>query len=375
MDNFSEYVFVKLGRMVAEVEKESGRKVLNLGPGSPDFPPSKINLQKLKEFIDEPQAHLYPGYGANKELSEALTNWYHARFGVDLKDDELYPLLGAKDGVSHLSMALLDKDDEFLVPDPGYPGFSGSALMLGAKPLSYNLLEKNYFKIDFDDLSRKITSRTKFIWVNFPSNPTGQVIRLAELEKLVVLAKKKKIWLVYDNAYSEITFGGYIAPSILQVPGAKDVCVEIGSFSKTFSLAGYRMGWMVGNSQVIEALAKVKSQMDSGMAMTLQKLGAYVLNNFDNDWHEKMIESYEKRRDIIAVFLKKLGLKFDLPKAGLYLWAKIPDNYRDADDFSIEMLKEKQVLFTPGTAFGKNGKKYVRISFCSNIENINNYFL
>ena len=374
LNNFSEYIFSVLDKKVIEVEKKTGRKVLSFSTGSPDFPPSTTYVKKLQQFITEPNTHLYPGYGAIPELSEALQSWYKERFFVDIDDNELLPLLGAKDGVSHLPLALLDEGNEFLVPDPGYPAFTGPAKMIGAKPIYYNLSEKNNFKINLIELEQKITTKTKYIWVNFPSNPTGQVAGVEELKEIVDFAKRHKIWLIYDNAYSEITFDGFVAPSILQVIGAKEIAVEIGSFSKMFSFAGFRMGWIVGNNQVIRALSKIKSQIDSGMSKPLQQLGAYSLNHYDQDWHKQMIKSYEKRRNIIVNNLKRIGLKANKNKGSLYLWVRIPDNYKNSDEFSFELLEKKQILLTPGTAFGRNGERFVRISICVNINNIDKYF-
>ncbi len=374
LNNFNEYVFSKLEKQVKEIEVSSKRKVLNFGPGNPDYPPHKLYLDKFCEFINEQNAHLYPSFGANEEFSNALINWYQKRFNVHLEKSELFPLLGAKDGVSHLPLALLDEGDEVLVPDPGYPAFSDPALLVGAKPIYYNLVEENNFKISLTELEEKLTDRTKFIWVNFPGNPTGQVATLEELEKIVIFAKQHNILIVYDNAYSEITFDGFIAPSILQIDGAKNIAVEIGSFSKTFSFAGFRMGWIVGNNKIIKALAKVKSQMDSGLSGSLQKLGAFALTNYDINWYQDMIASYQQRRDIITNNLKKLGLEFSVPKGSLYIWAKIPSSAKDSEEFCMKILREKQILLTPGSAFGKNGNRYVRVSICINIDNINNYF-
>ena len=364
---FSEYIFSKL-------EKKITNKVLNFGPGNPDVPPNALYINKYIEFIKDKKAHLYPGFSANEEFSNALINWYQKRFAVELEKSELLPLLGAKDGVSHLPLALLDSKDEVLVPDPGYPAFTDPALMIGGKVVYYDLLEENDFKISIKELGGKVTKKTKFIWVNFPANPTGQIATLSELEEIVTFAKSHNILIVYDNAYSEITFDGFSAPSILQIKGAKEISVEIGSFSKTFSFAGFRMGWIVGNQKIIAALAKVKSQMDSGLSLPLQKLGAYALTHFDNKWHKQMIESYKSRRDKIAKFLKTLGLEFSLPKGALYIWAKIPESEKSCEDFCIRLLKKKQILLTPGTAYGKNGKRFIRASICINIDNIERYF-
>ena len=373
LDQFPEYIFSRLAKQVAQVERKSGRKVLNFGVGSPDFPPNEIYLNKLKEYIDEPGSYLYPGYGAIPELAEGLKTWYKQRFHVHLEDSELYPLLGSRDGVAHLPLALCDEGDEILVPDPGYPAFSGPALMIGVQPIYYNLLEANHFKIDHKELERKVTQKTKYMWINFPSNPTGQVTSVEELELLVTFAKRHNIWLIYDNAYAEITFDGYLAPSILQIEGAKDVAAEIRSFSKMFSFAGFRMGWIVGNSEIIASLAKVKSQMDSGMSIPLQKLGSYALTHPDADWHTRMIESYKNRRDLIFKYLERIGLQASKSLGSLYLWVKIPDMYQDSKVYATKLLEEKQILVTPGTAFGNNGSRYVRVSYCVTIDSIDEY--
>lgn len=372
LNKFPEYVFSKLAKVVKEVELSSKRKVLNFGPGTPDVRPSQIYLNKFKDFIDDTDSHLYPGYGAIPNFEEALIKYYKKRFGVSIAKNELFPLLGAKDGVSHMPLALCDSGNEVLIPNPGYPGYVGPTLMVGAKTVFYDLSIES--KNPFKDLENKITKKTKYIWVNFPSNPTGEVATLSDLKKLVKIAKKKKVLIIYDNAYSEITFDGFIAPSILQVKGAIDIAVEIGSFSKMSSFAGFRIGWIVGNKEIIGALSKIKSQIDSGLSIPLQKLGAFALDYPDKKWQRDMIQSYKNRRDIIAKKLIKLGLKFKMPKGSLYIWAKIPNSEKNSEEFSMKMLKEKQILLTPGSAFGKNGQRFVRVSICVNIDDIDKYF-
>lgn len=374
LQNFPEYIFSRLNKEVAKVEAETGRKVLNFGAGSPDVPPSSEYIEKLNEFIHDPKAHVYPGYGPIPEFKDALIAWHKNRFGVTLEADEVYSLFGEKQAIALLPLAFLDEGDEVLIPDPGYQGFAGPALMIGAKAVFYDLREEDNYAINIDALQDKVTDRTKFIWVNSPSNPLGSIMSPEELKAIVAFAKKNNIFIVYDNAYSEITFDGYVAPSILQIEGAKDVAVEINSFSKSFSLAGYRLGWIIGNKDIIATLAKVKSQMDSGISRPLQQLGAYVLTHPDKKWQEQMIQSYKERRDRIATYLEKLGLTFKLPQASLYIWAKIPDDAADSEEYAMNLLHKQQILLTPGTAFGKNGKRHVRVSICVNIERIEEYF-
>jgi LL-diaminopimelate aminotransferase len=374
LNTIPEYVFSRLGKAVKEVERQSGRQVLDLGIGTPDVPPSERYLNQLAVLIHRSNAHAYPGYGATDAFAQALIQWYQQRFGVKLETDELQPLCGAKDGIAHLPLALLDAGDEILVPDPGYPSFSEPASLIGAQVVSYDLLPENDFKIDLELLAHKVSKRSKFIWVNFPSNPTGQVATPEDLQTLVDFARQHNVFILYDNAYSEITFDGFVAPSILQIEGAKDCAVEIGSFSKSFSLAGYRMGWIVGNRDIVVALAKLKSQMDSGLSLPLQGLGAYVLTHPDPEWSQQMIASYKQRRDVIAKHLQSLGLSFDLPRGSLYIWAKIPEAASDAETYCLQLLHDKQVFVAPGSAFGSNGKRYVRVSICANIDNIGGYF-
>lgn len=373
LDAFPEYIFSRLAKKVTEVENTSKREVLNLSIGTPDVTPSDRYIDKFIEFIQSTDAHLYPGYGASGDFSTSLIAWYQKRFHLLITNQELLPLLGAKDGISHLPLALLNEGDEVLIPNPGYPAFTGPALMVDARPVYYDLLETNDFKINFSNLKGKISDKTKFIWINFPSNPTGQVATLNELKDMVKFAKQNNIFIVYDNAYSEVTFNGFIAPSILQIDGAKDIAVEIGSFSKTFSFAGFRMGWIVGNKSIIAALAKIKSQMDSGLSLPLQHLGAFALSHYDEDWHNQSITIYEKRREIISAKLAKLGLTFSLPIGAFYIWARIPNSAQNSEKFCMDLLKQKQILLTPGTAFGSNGDRFVRVSICVNTSKIDEY--
>lgn len=374
LKNLGEYAFARLAKKRIEVEMRTGKRVLDLSIGSPDFAPSAKYIKKFQDLVDMEDSHKYAGYGANREFSDAIISWYRKRFSVELKVDQLHPLNGAKDGVTHIIFALLDDGDQFLAPDPGYPGFVGAAKLIGAKPVFYDLTEKNDFKISIADLQSKINRKTKFIWVNYPANPTGQTVDPSELVPLVEFAKKNGIWILFDNAYSEITFDGFVAPSILQINGAMDVAVEIGSFSKTFSLAGDRIGYAVGNQKLISALAKVKSQFDSGLSTPLQNIAAYILRNTDVNWHKKMISEYRRRRDRIAGALSKIGLTAVKTRGSLYLWVRIPDSFKNSEDFVFDLLEKRQVLLTPGSVFGNNGKRYVRVSICGNIRGINNYF-
>lgn len=373
LNQVDEYIFAKLQSEVTATEKRSERKVLNLGPGSPDIPPSQLYIEKLSKLIHEPGIHSYPGYAAIPEFSDAISQWYLSRFNVAIQQSEVLPLLGAKDGISHLPLALLNPGDEVLVPNPGYPAYAATATLMGAQPVYYDLLPENNFTLSIASIEKAFSKKSKCIWVNFPSNPTGHVASLEELRPVVEFCIARDLILLYDNAYSEITFDGTIAPSIFQIPGAKEVAVEIGSFSKSHSLAGFRMGWMVGNQNIVAALAKVKSNIDSGMPLLFQKLGAFALTHQDVAWHASMLDDYQQRRYIITKKLIEFGLSCGLPAGSLYIWAKIPDSAVNSVEFAHWLLHTKQILVTPGTAFGSNGERFIRASICSNISRIDQY--
>lgn len=376
LDNFPEYIFAMLGRKLKEVEAKTGKKVLNLGMGSPDFPPSEKYVEKLQEYIHQEKIHMYPGYGPIPEFTEALQNWHKTRFGVDLKQNEIYQLNGGKDGLSHLPLAIMDDGDEMLVPDPGYTGFVGPLKLYNMVPVPYTLSAENKYIINVNDLDEKLTPKTKAVMINYPSNPTGQTITIDELKPIVEWAKKNNVWIIYDNPYADIVFNGSKQPSILEIPGAKDVAVELGSFSKTFSFAGERMAWIIGNSDLIKAFAKVKSQTDSGLTKYLQLLGAYALNNLDQVWYESMLAEYKRRANIIAEKLVAEGLVFEKPKASLYIWAKLPETYKGtSEEYTFDLLENRLILVAPGSAYGGNGEGYIRVSICADVSNIDEYFL
>lgn len=372
MEGIAEYVFAPLLRLVRELEQKSERPVLNLAIGDPDIPPSNTYLAALQHFYQEPSAHRYPGYVAIPEFRDTLIRWYEERFGVTLSEDELLPLCGAKDGIAHLPWAILNSGDEVLIPDPGYPAYASSVQLVGAIPIVYSV-HATGSSIDHNELARICTPKTRCLWLNAPSNPTGATLTKTELVWIVELARKHNLIILYDNTYAEITFNGYRAPSILQIPEAREIAIEIGSFSKTFSFAGYRMGWAVGNKNIIAALAKLKSLVDSGLSLPLQHLGAFALSNFDQKWHDTMLSTYQRRREILATKLRRLGLTFALPQGALYIWAKIPDSAINAETFCMELLNRKRVLLAPGTAFGRNGERFVRVSICINIDKIDEY--
>lgn len=374
LEQFPEYIFSSLKKKKTVIEKESGKKVIDFGIGSPDFPPSEALIEELKDNYDQPGVHMYPGFGPTNAFVEAVQYYYKDRFSVTLENDEVIQANGGKYIVSHLPMALMDDGDEALVPDPGYAAYQTNIVMAGGTPVPYNLTKENNFKIDFEELQSKVSEKTKFIWANFPGNPTGQIATREELGQLVEFCKKNEIWLIYDNAYADITFGDFVAPSILEIEGAKDIAVELNSLSKRYSFAGFRVGFLVGNSRIVQGFAKLQSQYDSGMSRPLQYTAAFALKNDDTKWHEQMLSSYQDRMDIIAEKFEGLGLTVDKPKASLYLWIEIPEKFKDSIEYCYYLLEEKNILVAPGLAFGDNGSRYIRVSICVNIDSIEDYF-
>ena len=372
-----QYIFAELAQKTAKVEKESGMTVLNLAAGNVSVAPSKNAMKELSKLTLDAKNYIYPGYGAIPVLEQALRSHYDEVYDVELNASQIQPVLGAKDGIASLTLALTDPGDEILIPNPGYPAYTATAKMFGIKPVYYTVSftqkdgQKN--RLDISKIESKITKQTKFIWVNFPSNPTGEMITKESLTELVAMCKKHKIWLLHDHAYSQIFFGGQRPVSVLEVPGAMDVAIELGSFSKSHSFAGLRMGWVVGNEKVVAAMKTVNSQIDSGLSLPLQKLAAYVLTNADEKWHKKMIKTYTEKRDKVAQLLTKYDLEFELPQSGLYIWARVPKKYKDGADYAEQLLSKEKILVVPGTVYGSAGKMFVRASFAPDISLIERY--
>lgn len=353
-----------LGGYVFSRPKMSGKSglILDLGAGNPTLPPSVKMTTALGKLVSDPQNYRYPGYKAIPELFLALRDFYERQFSFELREENVLPLLGAKDGVNAINLALADFGDEVLIPDPGYPAYSSLAKLHGLKPVTYVLEEKNSFQLDVKKLDKLKTTKPKFIWVNFPSNPTGQIPNPEILKELVDWCLKNKVWLIYDNAYLSIRFDGQPSFSIFQIEGAEKIAAEICSLSKSHSLAGLRIGWIVGNAQIINALSQVKSQMDSGMSLLWQKILALALSDDDQNWQQALVEKYEEARALTLKLMSKLGLECKLPLASLYLWIKVPVGFADGQALADFLLREKRIIVTPGVAFGESGKKYIRVS-------------
>ncbi|SCY91475.1 pyridoxal phosphate-dependent aminotransferase [Flavobacterium caeni] len=340
----------------------SGKSVINMGIGSPDLPPSSSVIDAMVSALSQPGAHQYQSYQGLPELRRAMQSFYHEHFNVALDADaEILPLMGSKEGIVHISLAFLNEGDQVLIPNPGYPTYVSATHLAGGEPVFYDLEQANDWQPDFDALEKSDLSKVKLMWVNYPHMPTGATGSLALFEKLVDFAKRNEILIVNDNPYSFILNDNPI--SILQVDGAKEVALELNSLSKTFNIPGWRVGMVLGNPQLLDAILKVKSNMDSGMFYALQKGAAAALQS-DADWFESQNTIYGQRRDLIFELATALGCTFDRNAVGLFVWAKLQKNVASAESFIDDILYNQHVFITPGTVFGSQGEGYIRFSLC-----------
>jgi LL-diaminopimelate aminotransferase len=352
------YLFAELDRKVAE-KRAAGTEVISLGIGDPDRPTPRHVVEALQEAAEDPSTHRYPSYYGLPALRRAVADWYRTRFGVDLDPEtEVQPLIGSKEGIAHLTWAFVDPGDEVLVPDPGYPVYDISARLAGGTPVSVPHTEERGFLPDLSEV--RPTGRTKLLWLGFPSNPTAAVAERPVFEAAVALARDHGFLLAHDAAYSEITFDGFVAPSVLEIPGARDVAVEIGSASKSYNMTGWRVGWAVGNADAIKALATLKTNLDSGIFNAVQRGGIAALTG-PQDHLGPLLDAYRRRRDLFVSALNDLGWDLKAPLGSFYVWFPTRDGASSAD-FADLLLERAGVVVTPGTGYGSNGEGYVRAS-------------
>lgn len=346
-----------------------GMDIISLAIGSPDMPPSKQTIDKICEVANLPNAHGYQPTMGTPELREAMADFYKRWYGVDLNPKtEIQPLIGSKEGILHITLAFVNPGDEVLVPNPGYPTYTSLSKLLGAKIVNYNLREDNGWQPDFDELERMDLSRVKLMWTNYPNMPTGGNARRETYERLVQFAQQHGIVVVNDNPYSFILNEEPL--SLLQVPGAKECCIELNSMSKSHNMPGWRVGLCATNAQFISWILKVKSNIDSGTFRGLQLAAAEAYRN-SADWHRSAnIEIYARRRHYAEQIMKVLGCSYDDKQVGMFLWGKIPAAYTNAEDLTERVLHEACVFITPGFIFGSNGERYIRISLCAKEEKI-----
>ncbi|HEA23025.1 MAG TPA: aminotransferase class I/II-fold pyridoxal phosphate-dependent enzyme [Pricia antarctica] len=361
LQTVEEYYFSKKLREVRGLMAE-GRPIINMGIGSPDLAPAKSILESIQNAVLDNGAHQYQSYQGLPELREAISTFYKSKFSVDANPaNEILPLMGSKEGIMHISLAFLNPGDEALIPDPGYPTYTSVTKLVGAIPRYYNLSEHNGWFPDLKALQQQDLSKVKIMWVGYPHMPTGATASTEQFENLIAFAKKNGILLINDNPYSFVLNSS--PKSILSVDGAKEVALELNSLSKTFNMAGWRVGMVLGNKEYLEAVLKVKSNMDSGMFYGIQK-GAITALYSAEDWFDGLNTVYNKRRELIFELADSLQCTYDRNAVGMFVWAKLPEGSKNAETFIDEILYDKNIFITPGTIFGKNGEGYIRFSLC-----------
>jgi aspartate/methionine/tyrosine aminotransferase len=360
LNSVQEYYFSKKLREVRQLLAE-GKPIINMGIGSPDLAPDETVIQAMIQGMNDAKAHEYQSYQGLPELRQGMADFYERQFGITLNSQtEILPLMGSKEGIMHISLAFLNEGDEVLIPNPGYPTYASVTELVQAKAVCYDLKATNNWQPDFEALERMDLSKVKLMWVSYPHMPTGANGTLALFEKLIAFGKKHQILIVNDNPYSFVLNEKPL--SILQIKGAKEVALELNSLSKTYNMAGWRVGMILGNAKLIDAVLKVKSNMDSGMFYGIQK-GAVEALKLGSDWFKKQNEVYHNRRQLLFKLVEKLGCTFDNNGVGLFVWAKLPEGI-SAETFIDKVLLDKHIFITPGNIFGSNGEGYVRFSLC-----------
>lgn len=364
LNTVQEYYFSTKLREVAEMNA-AGKNVISLGIGSPDLPPSEETVKALSESAAKNDAHGYQPHVGIPQLRDAFATWYKRWYGVTIDPaKEIQPLIGSKEGILHISLAFLNPGDGVLVPNPGYPTYTSVSKMVGAKIHAYDLDENSDWQPDFEALEKMDLSGVKLMWVNYPNMPTGANGSLGLFEKLVAFGKKHGIVIAHDNPYSLILNDNPL--SIMQVEGAKEICIELNSMSKSHNMPGWRIGLVVSNPQFIGWILKVLSNIESGILKPMQMATIAALNNPD-EWHRKNnIELYASRRKYAAAIMDELDCTYDENQVGMFLWGKIPAKYKSSGELADKILYDARVFLTPGFIFGSKGERYIRISLCCN---------
>lgn len=366
LNNVQEYYFSRKLKEVARMNAE-GKDIISLAIGSPDMPPSPETIEKLCEVAHDPDAHGYQPTSGTPELREAMAGYYKRWYGVDIDPrTEIQPLIGSKEGILHITLAFCNPGDKVLVPNPGYPTYTSLSKILGQEIVNYNLREDKGWQPDWEQLEKMDLNGVRLMWTNYPNMPTGGNAMMETYIKLVRFAQKHDIVVVNDNPYSFIINEHPI--SLLQVPGAKDCCIELNSMSKSHNMPGWRVGLCATNATFISWILKIKSNIDSGTFRGLQLAAAQAYRNSDEWHHTANFQTYKRRRDIAEEIMKTMGCTFDTSQVGMFLWGRIPDSYKDCEELTERILHEARVFITPGFIFGSNGNRYVRISLCAKDE-------
>jgi LL-diaminopimelate aminotransferase len=347
--------------------------VINLGIGSPDLAPNKAAIDSLTITAQKANSHGYQNYKGIPALREAIQKFYQTTYRVSLNTEtEILPLMGSKEGIMHITLAFVNEGDEVLIPNPGYPTYASVSKLAGAKVMTYELKESLDWGIDMEALRKKDLSRVKIMWVNFPHMPTGRIASRVEMSELVELARENNFLIVNDNPYSLILNDAPL--SILSIDGAGEVALELNSLSKSHNMAGWRIGWVAGNKNYLDAVLRVKSNMDSGMFLGLQQAAVESLKN-GADWFNQLNDIYKMRKVAASRILEKLGCTFSKNQSGLFIWAKAPDTVADVEKWIDEILYGTKVFITPGFIFGDAGKRHIRISLCAAEEKLNEAYI
>jgi LL-diaminopimelate aminotransferase len=358
IESLPPYLFAGLDAKLA-VKRAQGVDVISLGVGDPDLPTPDHIVAAMRDAIADPTNHRYPSYLGSLEFRTAVADWYRERFGVELDPTtEVMALIGSKEGLAHLTVAFVDPGDEALVPDPGYPVYAGATQLAGGVVRTFALTADDGYQPDLDAI--RPNERSKILWLNYPSNPTAAVAELSDFERAIAFARAHDVLLAHDAAYSEITFDGYVAPSILQAPGAKDVAVEFGSLSKHYNMTGWRIGYVVGNAEAIRALSIVKTNLDSGQFNAIQLAAIEALSG-PQDHLDVLRETYRRRRDLVVDTLNGLGWSLKPPLGSIYVWVPTR-NGMSSSEFADLLLDRAGVFVAPGNGYGANGEGYVRFA-------------
>ena len=368
LSTVQEYYFSRKLKEVAKLNAE-GKDIISLAIGSPDMPPSAATVEQLCRTAYNPDAHGYQPTVGTPELRKAMAGFYKRWYNVDLDPaTEIQPMIGSKEAILHVNLALCNPGDEVLVPNPGYPTYTSLSKILGQKIVNYDLREDNGWQPDFDQLEQMDLSRVKLMWTNYPNMPTGGNARRETYEKLVSFARKHNIVIVNDNPYSLILNDN--PQSILQVEGAKECCIEFNSMSKSHNMPGWRVGMVATNSEFISWILKIKSNIDSGTFRGIQLAAAVAYDNDDEWHHENNYVNYRRRREMAEQIMDVLECKYDKHSVGMFLWGRIPDRYKTCEELTERVLHEARVFITPGFIFGSNGERYIRISLCAKDDKI-----
>lgn len=371
LSDVQEYYFSKKLKEIRKLNAE-GKNIINLGIGSPDLAPSEATIDALIETAKDDKSHGYQSYTGTPEFRGAIADWAKRTYNINFDGNgEILPLMGSKEGILHISMAFLNPGDKVLVPNPGYPTYSSVTNLVQAEIEYYDLDEANGWNIDIEALKKKDFSNIKLLWLNFPHMPTGAQADEKVLKELIALAKEKEFLIINDNPYSLI-----LNPeprSIFNLEGAKEVALELNSFSKSHNMAGWRIGWLTGDESYLSTILRVKSNMDSGMFLGLQRAAIKALSN-TTEWHDNQNNIYKTRKDLIGEIFNYLNVSYDPNSVGMFVWGKVPDELENVSQLVDDVLYKADVFITPGFIFGSNGSRYIRASLCANEANIKEAF-